>query len=353
MSDPPFRYVRGAIHLPELALWLDAHQPRPEGERVFVSHAHSDHTASHREIIVTEATRRLMQVRLRGKRIEHTLPYGEAREFSGPRRRYQITLLPAGHILGSAMSLVKWDGHSLLYTGDFKLRRGLAAEVCDPTPARGCDWLIMECTFGRRHYAFPPPDEVHRQIVAFCAETIDAGATAMLLGYSLGRAQELLSALASSGLPIAVHHTVDKINRAYAAMGWEFPEYQVVTNRPLSATVIICPANAVKTVRPLISGAIRTATVTGWAMDSDCRYRNRADAAFPLSDHADHAELIEFVRMVNPRQVFTVHGFASEFAQTLRHLGFDARALSENDQLELALGEPNVGRDARSAGTMH
>ncbi len=339
MSSLPFQYVRGAIHLPELALWLDAHEARPHGERVFVSHAHSDHTASHREIIATEATRRLMQARLGGKRVEHILPFGEAREFDSPGSRYEISLLPAGHILGSAMSLVKWGGGSLLYTGDFKLRPGLSAEVCEPTPAQGCDWLIMETTFGRPQYAFPPPAETRADIIQFCRDTLAAGDTAVLLGYSLGRAQELLRTLSDADLPIVVHRAVQQMTRMYVELGWEFPVHELLADEPIERKVIICPSSALKTVRPKIIGNARVAVITGWAMDRGCRYRYQADAAFPLSDHADHPELIEFVRRVSPKQIFTVHGFASEFAQTLRELGFDARALSENDQLQLALGD--------------
>ena len=44
-------------------------------------------------------------------------------------------------------------------------------------------------------------------------------------------------------------------------------------------------------------------------------------------------ELVDFVRQVQPKRVFTLHGFAADFANTLRHMGFDARALSEPDQL--------------------
>jgi len=129
------------------------------------------------------------------------------------------------------------------------------------------------------------------------------------------------------------------MTRTYVELGWEFPVHELLTDEPIERKVIICPSNALKTIRPKIIGNARVAVITGWAMDRGCRYRYQADAAFPLSDHADHPELIEFVRRVSPKQIFTVHGFASEFAQTLRELGFDARALSENDQLQLALGD--------------
>jgi len=52
---------------------------------------------------------------------------GEARDFAGGR----VTLLPAGHILGSAQFFFETDAGSLLYTGDFKLTPGSTAEPCE------------------------------------------------------------------------------------------------------------------------------------------------------------------------------------------------------------------------------
>ena len=82
-------------------------------------------------------------------------------------------------------------------------------------------------------------------------------------------------------------------------------------------------------------------------MDRSCKYRSGVDAAFPLSDHADFNELIEFVRQVRPRRVFTTHGFAADFAATLRDLGFDAEALVHAEQLTLLLGVPPGAAIAR------
>ncbi|NBZ97122.1 MAG: hypothetical protein EBR40_12010 [Proteobacteria bacterium] len=70
-------------------------------------------------------------------------------------------------------------------------------------------------------------------------------------------------------------------------------------------------------------------------MDSSAIYRNRCDVAFPLSDHADHGELIEHVEETGARKVYTVHGFTEEFAGDLRALGIDALALGGGNQLEL------------------
>ena len=84
-------------------------------------------------------------------------------------------LLPAGHIFGSAQCFLFAGNETLLYTGDFKLRPGKSAE---PAQWRKADTLIMETTFGLPRYRFPPTEQVIEQIVAFCRETIEDGASA-------------------------------------------------------------------------------------------------------------------------------------------------------------------------------
>src|SRR4051794_35819500 len=66
-------FQNGAVHLPELGLWLDAHDPQPGPERVFVSHAHSDHVEAHGEVILSAPTAKLMRARMGGQRLEHEL----------------------------------------------------------------------------------------------------------------------------------------------------------------------------------------------------------------------------------------------------------------------------------------
>ena len=190
-------YARGGLFLPGPGLWLDPCGRRAGG--VVVSHAHSDHIGAHDEFMATETTAALLLARLGGKRSPVILPFGEARECGGGDAAYRLTLLPAGHILGSAMALIEAGGSSLLYTGDFKLRPGLCAEPCAP---RRADVLVMETTFGRPAYRFPPASVVMGEIVRFCRETVESGATPVLLAYSLGKSQELLRGLAGGGLPV-------------------------------------------------------------------------------------------------------------------------------------------------------
>jgi putative mRNA 3-end processing factor len=74
-------------------------------------------------------------------------------------------------------------------------------------------------------------------------------------------------------------------------------------------------------------GAILVA-FSGWALGPGYRYALGADYSFPLSDHCDYQELINLVQAVSPEMVYTVHGFAAEFARDLRKMGFWARPLA-------------------------
>ncbi|MCD6052162.1 MAG: ligase [Verrucomicrobia bacterium] len=334
MSALEFQFHYGGIFLPRLNLWLDPHFPKVGPEKVFVSHAHSDHTGAHREVILSEATALLMQARIGGERLEHRLAFHQGKEFIEPEGRYRITLRPAGHIFGSAMSLIESEGGSLLYTGDFKLRRGLSAEPCEPCTA---DTLIMETTYGQPKYEFPPTAEVMQGIMRFCQQAVDNDETPVLFGYSLGKSQEILSGLAKAGLPIMLHSQVHKLTKIYEQLGHIFPPYEKLDPATARGKVLVCPPNANRSAVLRQVGPIRTAVLTGWAIDPGCRYQSQCDAAFPLSDHADFPDLIEFVKRVVPRRVYTLHGFAADFAQTLRDLGFDAQALSESEQLSFRL----------------
>lgn len=320
---------RNGVWLPQVGWWLDAHFPV---ERSFVSHAHFDHLATHREILCSRGTARLMRARLPGERIEHVLPFGHAEQLT---EDCAVTLHPAGHIFGSAQSLLAHATHgTLLYTGDFKLRPGLSAEPC-ATPA--AELLIMETTYGRPHYVFPPADRVLRDIAGFCHDTLDDGETPVLFGYSLGKSQELLSGLAAARLPVMLHPQTLRLTRIYEELGLGFPAYREFDAAAVAGHVVICPPQSAASPFLRKIGVRRTAMITGWALDPGAVYRYQCDAAFPLSDHADFPDLLRFVERVNPRRVLTLHGFAAEFAAVLRERGIEAWAVGQDNQLDLGL----------------
>jgi len=319
---------KNGIYLPQIGWHLDAHFPT---QRSFVSHAHSDHTAPHREILCSAGTAQLMRARMPGERNEKVLAFEEPWEI---RPGCVVRLYPAGHIFGSAQFHATSDQGTLLFTGDFKLRRGLSAEVC-ATPR--ADTLIMETTFGLPQYVFPPTEQVLGDITAFCQQVLHEDGVPVLLGYSLGKSQELLQAIGRAGLPIMLHPSTLRLTKVYEELGMIFPPYRPFAAAEAAGHVVICPPQATNWTELRKVERKRTAVITGWAVDPGVTYRYQCDAAFPLSDHADFPDLIEFVNRVQPQRVLTVHGFAQEFAQTLRERGIEAWAFGQQNQLELGI----------------
>lgn len=325
--DVQFR--SGSLYLPQVGWWLDAHFPT---ERSFVSHAHFDHLAPHREILCSAGTARLMHARMPAERTERVLPFGQTEPFD---HNTTVTLHPAGHIFGSAQCLLEHPQHgSLLYTGDFKLRRGLSAEPC-ATPR--ADVLIMETTYGLPRYVLPPTADVLAAIVSFCRQALEDGETPVLFGYSLGKSQELLSSLSGAQLPVMLHPQTLRLTKVYEELGLTFPPYREFLPADIAGHVVICPPQSSSSAFLKKIPRHRTAVITGWALDPGVTYRYQCDAAFPLSDHADFTDLLRFVELVQPKRVLTLHGFSSEFAATLRERGIDAWAINKPNQLELTL----------------
>jgi DNA ligase-1 len=327
MPPPLIEVVhRRGIYLPEADLWLDPHFGVP---RAFVSHAHSDHVARHELTLCSETTHRLMVARKSAKKsgVVVSPALGEVLEWEG----WELRLLPAGHIVGSAMLHLtrKSDGATLLYTGDYKLRPGLSCAACELLPA---DVLIMECTFGLPKYRFPPLEQVREQMWEFVTETIVDGLVPVLQGYSLGKAQELMRLLHGLDVPVMVHKSVAAMTEVVLSEIGDLPPWRIYEPQTAQSHVLVFPPGS----KPQAEKC-RFAMASGWALDSSAKWRYGVDALFPLSDHADHPELLETVERVNPRLVWLVHGFTREFASELRQRGRDARALGLTDQLELGL----------------
>jgi len=321
------RFQKG-VELPAHGLWLDPHQKR---SLAFVSHAHSDHIGRHEEVILSPATARLMQARLGGKRKEHQIAYGESLELS----RSRVTLLSAGHICGSAQLFMESEEGTLLYTGDFKLR---GCRSADPCVWKQADTLIMETTFGKPQYQLPPTEEVVRDILDFCQTALADGVVPVLFAYSLGKAQEIVWALLEEGLVPMLTPAAKRLTDLCAEIQAGFPRgYLGLDTETANGHVLVLPPGYQSWRLLQNVPQRRTAILTGWALNPGAKFRYNTDAAFPLSDHADYPDLMRYVDLIQPKRVLTLHGHAASFAADLRARGMDAWALSENDQLELAL----------------
>lgn len=318
------------ILLPECSLWLD---PVRAHDFAFISHAHSDHVRRHRRLVVSPGTQRFLQHRAGSggptPEVTHVLPFGRRTSFPAD---FHATLYPAGHVLGSAQLLVERDGTRLLYSGDFKLREGLS---CEPIQVPRADVLVMEATFGRPHYIFPPRAQVIAGIAAFCRSSLAHDRVPVLLGYSLGKGPELLASLNAAGFEFALHESLFSHAELYRELGVGLPQYQLHQPGREAGKVLIFPPSVRRALLRERIPRAAVAYISGWALDPGTRHRLGVDAAFPLSDHADYHDLIEYVQRVQPQEVHTVHGFAEEFARDLQRRGWNARPLKNGQQVRL------------------
>ncbi len=307
-----FQY-RGDLYLPDGDLWIDPHEPK---RFAFISHAHGDHIERHEQSITSYATARILEHRL-GPQNLIRLEWGEEHELAPG---VVVRLHPAGHILGSAQLEVVQRGRRLVYSGDFRLKPSVTAE---PAPVVPCDILVMECTYGRPHYRFPPREEVIPRLVEEIRGLLEEGRTPVMLAYTLGRSQELLKLLESYEFDIALAPPIHSMVRVYESLGVTFGKYRQARPGQTDGAVVFVPPHASKSRIVKRAKDPVTIAATGWAVDGEKGVPYPTDRSFPLSDHADFDELKEYVERSGAREVYTVHGF-DEFHKHLRDSGVRA-----------------------------
>ena len=290
----------------------------------FVSHAHVDHLhrrnrQTETKILSSKQTARI--ARARGYEID------SVEEHDG------FELVDTGHILGSRGLLI--GGDRVFYTGDISTRE---RAFMKPAKLPRAKTLIIESTFGRPEYVFPEMSEVTHRTNKIISEMYDLGIPVILMGYSLGKAQ-LLTKLFGGWDPVYVHDSVARMNSVYSELGVELKEamsHSEAESRGLLSKcrpwVMIAPlmgarSSFVKDMKDRY-GAV-TIGFTGWATGSRYKYTTGLDYVMPLSDHCDYNELLDAVKQCAPEKIYTFHGFAPEFAWSLRKMGYDAAPLEK------------------------
>ena len=305
---------KSGVYLPDLDLWLDSTRKR---EFSLISHAHSDHTARHERPVLTPNTANLLGDYLR-KSDPILLPYHQP--FDAPA--YTMTLYPAGHCLGSAQALMvsKKTGESVLYTGDIKSRPSPTIEPLEVVP---CDTLIIEATYGRPEYVFPPQEQVLETAFKTLRMWLSRGDKPVVQGWRLGKSQELLHHLLGQGFDVLVEESIYLGTMVYLDAGVRFPgQVRMFEGEWPDGWVVLFPPGKRREVLKKFRRK-RTLEMTGWAASGSMPWGRGADASLPYSDHPDFNELVEYVQAVAPKQVYTVNGFP-EFAARLRELGYPA-----------------------------
>lgn len=287
----------------------------------FLSHAHTDHIFSPNsyasKVLASEETLRIASAR--GYHYNNTIGIDEASAEG-------LEMIDSGHVLGSKALLID---DKILYTGDVCTRdRAFLKGARLPR----CKVLIVESTYGIKHYRFPSIKDVIHKANTIIADLYSKGLPVILMGYPLGKAQ-IITSIFKHWAPMYIHEQVLKINRVYEDLGVELASnavpYPCKDNNMLDRKPWVMIAPKQSNESPFIRYMKKrynavTVAFTGWAVTN--RYVKH-DYTLPLSDHCDFTELVNLVRSCTPEKVYTFHGFSHEFASYLRSIGYDAEPI--------------------------
>jgi putative mRNA 3-end processing factor len=296
----------------------------------FVSHAHTDHIARHAHSLATPETLAFMAHRL------GPLPTVTALSFRKPHslQGLVVELFPAGHVLGAAqVRVTRNDGRRLVYTGDVCLSPSRTTALAELLQ---CDVLVIEATFGHPRYVFPPREAVYDEVAHWSRQQLERGVRPVLLAYGFGKSQETIAQLNARGIAVCADERVWEMAQLYRQFGVPI-EARRYDGTLQPGEVCVFPPRGVRD-RLAGHGPLVLAALTGWALEPWGARRSGADIAFPISDHSDYQQLLQYAQDSGAREVVTVHGFAEELAVSLRREGLFSRALTERLQMALPLG---------------
>ena len=296
-------------------------------DRAVITHGHADHARpGHRRVAATAATLAIMEARYGADFAGsvQALAYGEVWSRGG----VDVSLVPAGHVLGSAQVVVRYRGMTLVVSGDYKRRTDPTCAAFEAVP---CDVFVTEATFGLPVFRHPPAKD---EIAKLLAATAQFPERSCLVGaYALGKAQRIIALLRAAGWerPIPVHGALTKLNELYERFGIALGPLEPATSaarRDFAGAIILAPPSALATPWARRFPEPIGAFASGW-MSIRARARQRSvELPLIISDHADWDELTATLAELHPEEVWITHGREEALARWCELQGLKARSLA-------------------------
>jgi putative mRNA 3-end processing factor len=296
-------------------------------DRAVITHGHADHArAGHGSVLATPETLAIMHERYGPDftGLRQPLAYGERVVHNG----VEISLAPAGHVLGSAQAVVRHKGLTMVVSGDYKRRRDPTCAPFEPVP---CDVFISEATFGLPVFRHPPDVQ---EIATLLKSVEQFPERCHIVGaYALGKAQRIIRLLREAGWErtIFVHGALARLNALYQRHGVDLGPLAPATDdggKDFAGEIVIAPPSALADRWSRRFPDPVSAFASGW-MRVRARARQRAvELPLVISDHADWDELIATVAELHPEQLWITHGREEALARWAELNGIKARPLA-------------------------
>ncbi|MFO1085453.1 MAG: ligase-associated DNA damage response exonuclease [Reyranellaceae bacterium] len=295
-------------------------------DRALITHGHGDHARpGHRAALATAETLAIMRARFDGMpdTAQQSLKYGETIRLG----EVDVRLAPAGHILGSAQTVLTWRDQRIVVSGDFKRRPDPTCPPFEPVP---CDVFITEATFALPVFHHPSDAgetaKLLRSIATFPERTHLVGV------YALGKCQRVIGLLRAAGYDkrIWLHGALVPLCRLYQDHGIDLGDVAPASEAILETfrgAIVLCPPGAIADRWSRRFAEPISAVCSGW-MGVRARARQRgAELPLVISDHADWPELGQTLKDVGAPKVWVTHGREEALVLNARSLGIEAEAL--------------------------
>jgi putative mRNA 3-end processing factor len=327
--------------------YIDPWQPV---DRAVITHGHGDHArpgCGHYLAAVAGAG--ILRARLGAGINLQSLDYGERIRHHG----VDLSLHPAGHVLGSAQVRLEYRGEVWVASGDYKVEPDA---TCTPFEPVRCDTFITESTFGLPIYQWRPQVEIFADINAWWSSNAAQRRASVLFCYAFGKAQRILHALDAGIGPILAHGSVEPLNRVYREAGVALPATQYVgdVSDPslFKTSLVLAPPSAAGSSWMRRFGDYSDGFASGWMQLRGTRRRRGVDRGFVLSDHADWPGLLSAIHATGAQRVIVTHGQVHPLVRWLCEQGLDAQSFhteygGEEEATELAGAMP--GSEAEEA----
>jgi putative mRNA 3-end processing factor len=318
------RAVPGGLWCEPGGFFID---PTRAVDRAVITHGHGDHARpGNKHVLATAETIAIMRARYGENAGGAFQPasYGELVSING----VTVTLVPAGHVLGSAQVVLEHRGSRVVVSGDYKRRRDPTCALFEP---QQCDVFITEATFGLPVFRHPPDwheiDRLLHSLRLFPERCHVVGV------YALGKCQRVIGLLREAGWdrPIYIHGALAALCELYEDLGVALgPLLPVMgaSKEQLAGQIVLAPpgATADRWSRRLPDPV--TAMASGWMRVKQRAKARGVELPLVISDHADWDELTQTLHDVGASEIWVTHGNEEALVHYATKAGLKARALA-------------------------